>query len=186
MALEASPLFRQVTIQKNSVEPYLKGEALHFILNHEGGGAGPWLNRRLTINIPKQSIIYLVLCLTGILIFVFAGILPDSRTLAELDDEDRGSANSSLKSRRRSAPSRSPSRTKARRRNRRSCPCRRRASCRRPGSTRFPMTFSTAAKMSGMTLVSAIPESQRPDRRRPVSVGERRPPGRISSTSGNF
>jgi len=33
MALEASPLFKQVTIQKNSVEPYLKGETLHFILN---------------------------------------------------------------------------------------------------------------------------------------------------------
>ena len=33
MSLEASPLFKQVAIQKNSVEPYLKGEALHFILN---------------------------------------------------------------------------------------------------------------------------------------------------------
>jgi Tfp pilus assembly PilM family ATPase/Tfp pilus assembly protein PilN len=33
MALEASPLFKQVTVQKNSVEPYLKGETLHFILN---------------------------------------------------------------------------------------------------------------------------------------------------------
>lgn len=33
MALEASPLFKAVTIQKNSVEPYLKGETLHFILN---------------------------------------------------------------------------------------------------------------------------------------------------------
>lgn len=33
MALEASPLFRQVTVQKNNIEPYLKGEALHFILN---------------------------------------------------------------------------------------------------------------------------------------------------------
>ena len=32
MALEASPLFRQVTIQKNIVEPFVKGEALHFIL----------------------------------------------------------------------------------------------------------------------------------------------------------
>jgi Tfp pilus assembly PilM family ATPase len=32
MALEASPLFRQVTIQKNTVEAYIKGEALHFIL----------------------------------------------------------------------------------------------------------------------------------------------------------
>jgi Tfp pilus assembly PilM family ATPase len=33
MALEASALFKQVTIQKNSIEPYQKGEALHFILN---------------------------------------------------------------------------------------------------------------------------------------------------------
>jgi len=33
MALESSPLFRQVVLQKNSVEPYLKKEALHFILN---------------------------------------------------------------------------------------------------------------------------------------------------------
>jgi hypothetical protein len=33
MAMEASPLFRQVTIQKSNVEPYLKGEALRFILN---------------------------------------------------------------------------------------------------------------------------------------------------------
>lgn len=33
MSLEASPLFRQVSIQKNSVEPYLKGEALHFVLS---------------------------------------------------------------------------------------------------------------------------------------------------------
>ncbi len=33
MALEASPFFKQVTIQKNSVEPHLKGETLHFILN---------------------------------------------------------------------------------------------------------------------------------------------------------
>jgi len=33
MILDASPLFNQVTIGKSSVEPYLKGEALHFILN---------------------------------------------------------------------------------------------------------------------------------------------------------
>ncbi|MEI7637197.1 MAG: hypothetical protein WCJ37_07810 [Syntrophus sp. (in: bacteria)] len=32
MALEASPLYRQVTVQKNSVEPFIKGDALHFII----------------------------------------------------------------------------------------------------------------------------------------------------------
>jgi hypothetical protein len=33
MALESSLIFQKVTIQKNVVEPYLKDEALHFILN---------------------------------------------------------------------------------------------------------------------------------------------------------
>jgi Tfp pilus assembly PilM family ATPase len=33
MALEASPLFKQVTVQKNGIEPYGKGDALHFILS---------------------------------------------------------------------------------------------------------------------------------------------------------
>jgi cell division protein FtsL len=33
MLLEASPILRQVTIKKNTVGPYLKGEALNFILN---------------------------------------------------------------------------------------------------------------------------------------------------------
>jgi len=33
MTLEASPFFHHVTIQKNNIETYLKGEALYFILN---------------------------------------------------------------------------------------------------------------------------------------------------------
>lgn len=32
MALEASPIFRQVTVQKSVVEPFVKEEALHFII----------------------------------------------------------------------------------------------------------------------------------------------------------
>jgi hypothetical protein len=32
MALEASPLFRQVTVQKSNVEPFIKDETLHFII----------------------------------------------------------------------------------------------------------------------------------------------------------
>jgi type IV pilus assembly protein PilM len=33
LTLEKSPVFRQITIQKNSVAPFMKGQALHFILN---------------------------------------------------------------------------------------------------------------------------------------------------------
>jgi type IV pilus assembly protein PilM len=33
LLLETSPIFRQVTIQKNTVGPFMKGQALHFIIN---------------------------------------------------------------------------------------------------------------------------------------------------------
>ena len=33
MVLDASPIFRQVTIEKSDVQPYLTGEAFHFTLN---------------------------------------------------------------------------------------------------------------------------------------------------------
>ena len=41
--------------------------------------------QKLNITIPQQSLVYLGLCLTGVLIFVFWGIVPAYRTLAELD-----------------------------------------------------------------------------------------------------
>lgn len=37
------------------------------------------------VNIPKQSMSYIGLCLIGILIFIFAGIVPAARTLAKMD-----------------------------------------------------------------------------------------------------
>ena len=36
--------------------------------------------QKMTVKFPRQSITYLLLCLTGVLIFIFAGILPNSRT----------------------------------------------------------------------------------------------------------
>lgn len=39
------------------------------------------------INIPNQSIIYLLLCLSGIFIFVFAGIIPQYRYLVSLEQK---------------------------------------------------------------------------------------------------
>lgn len=37
------------------------------------------------INIPERSIIYFLICLSGVLIFIFSGIVPGHRSLAELD-----------------------------------------------------------------------------------------------------
>lgn len=33
LLLEASPVFRNIAVQKNAVEPFMKGQALHFIIN---------------------------------------------------------------------------------------------------------------------------------------------------------
>ncbi len=33
LLLETSPIFRQVTIQKNTIAPFMKGQALHFVIN---------------------------------------------------------------------------------------------------------------------------------------------------------
>jgi hypothetical protein len=42
---------------------------------------------KLGIRIPQQSVIYVAVCLIGILIFVFAGIMPAGRSLTELDEQ---------------------------------------------------------------------------------------------------
>lgn len=43
--------------------------------------------QKTEFEIPRQSIKYLVLCLTGVLIFIFLGIVPDYISLARLDKE---------------------------------------------------------------------------------------------------
>ena len=45
------------------------------------------MDKKIGIKIPRQSIIYLVVCLSGILVFVFAGILPYQRSITRLDQE---------------------------------------------------------------------------------------------------
>ncbi|MDD5712015.1 MAG: hypothetical protein PHY31_04560 [Smithellaceae bacterium] len=41
---------------------------------------------KLDINIPQKSVAYLLVCLTGVLIFVLVGIIPMQRSLAARDD----------------------------------------------------------------------------------------------------
>lgn len=44
-------------------------------------------NSRLEMAIPRQTVIYLVLCLLGILIFIVAGIIPSYRGIIKLDQK---------------------------------------------------------------------------------------------------
>ena len=45
------------------------------------------MEKKIGIKIPRQSIIYFLLCLSGVLVFVFAGILPYQWSIAGLDEE---------------------------------------------------------------------------------------------------
>jgi Tfp pilus assembly protein PilO len=41
--------------------------------------------KKASLTIPRQSVIYIVMCLTGVFIFVIGGILPAAKKLTEMD-----------------------------------------------------------------------------------------------------
>lgn len=43
------------------------------------------MDKKIGVNIPERSIIYFFTCLSGVLIFIFIGIVPGNRSLADLD-----------------------------------------------------------------------------------------------------
>ena len=43
------------------------------------------MEQKLYAIIPRQSITYLLICLFGVLVFIFAGLIPSQRSLAKLD-----------------------------------------------------------------------------------------------------
>jgi Tfp pilus assembly protein PilO len=45
------------------------------------------MEAKYKLNIPQRSIAYILMCLTGLLIFLFAGIIPYQKTLKDLDKE---------------------------------------------------------------------------------------------------
>ena len=42
---------------------------------------------KIRFNIPQQNIVYIIMCLAGVLIFLFVGIIPYQKTLKNLDKE---------------------------------------------------------------------------------------------------
>jgi hypothetical protein len=43
--------------------------------------------QKMNLHIPRQSIIYILLCLTGILIFLLGGIVPNSKKMTDMDTQ---------------------------------------------------------------------------------------------------
>jgi hypothetical protein len=113
-------------------------------------------DQKMIVKFPRQSITYLLLCLTGVLIFIFAGILPNNRTMADLSTKT-AAVRFQLDEQRELSPFRKSLQEKSEKKESEILPLPAKGSLVQAKINTLPMTFSTAAKVSGMTLVSAIP-----------------------------
>jgi hypothetical protein len=111
---------------------------------------------KLGIHIPQQSLIYIAVCLIGILIFVFAGIMPAGRSLVELD-EQIADARYKMEEQKTLMPLLQSLQGQSDRKESQILPLPEKGKLPQARIDTLPVTFSTAAKMSGMTLVSAVP-----------------------------
>jgi hypothetical protein len=111
---------------------------------------------KMGIHIPQQSVIYIALCLIGILIFVFAGIIPANRSLVALDGQI-ADARYKLEEQRTLLPLLQSLQGQSDRKESQILPLPEKGKLPQARIDTLPATFSTAAKMSGMTLVSALP-----------------------------
>lgn len=112
--------------------------------------------QKRTVKFPKQSITYLLLCLTGILIFIFAGILPNNRTMAELSAKI-ADVQFRLEEQRSLSPFQKALRDKSEKKESEVLPLPPKGVLAQDKINTLPVTFSAAARMSGMSLVSSIP-----------------------------
>ena len=108
------------------------------------------------IGIPRQSIIYTLLCLTGILLFLFGGIVPNINEMSALDRQEakirfRISEQQAL------APLYQSLQDKSERRISESLPLPARGKLPLDKIDTLPATLMNAAKMSGMVFESAVP-----------------------------
>ena len=109
-----------------------------------------------TMNIPRESIIYLLFCLTGILIFILAGILPNSWTMAELAKQTTD-AQFRLEEKRTLNPFQKSLQGKSTKKESEILPLPEKGKLARTEIDTLPITFDALAKMSGMSMTSAIP-----------------------------
>jgi hypothetical protein len=112
--------------------------------------------RKMTVNIPQQSIVYLLFCLTGIAIFILAGILPNNWTMAELDNQAKD-ARFRLEETRALGPLQKSLREKSTKKESEILPLPQKGKLARTEIDTLPTTFGALAKTSGLSMMSAIP-----------------------------
>lgn len=111
---------------------------------------------KLNIGIPQQSIIYIGLCLIGVLIFVLGGILPASRTLAEMETQT-AIARYRLEEQKTLTPFYQTLIEREGKKESEVLPLPEKGRLPQAKINTLPLNLSNAARMSGMFLVSATP-----------------------------
>src|SRR3989339_1606655 len=111
---------------------------------------------KLGIVIPQKSFIYIGMCLIGVAIFLLGGILPASRTLAELDDQTVA-AQYRFEEQKTLAPFHQTLKASEGEKVSASLPMLPKGKLPQAKINTLPLSLGKAAKMSGMSLVSAIP-----------------------------
>jgi hypothetical protein len=112
--------------------------------------------QKMNLHIPRQSIIYILLCLTGITIFLLGGIIPNGKKMSEMDTQTAeikfrleeqkalGSLHQSLKGKNEKKASDV-------------LPLPAKGILAQAKIDTLPLNLTTAAKTSGLSLVSATP-----------------------------
>lgn len=109
------------------------------------------------LKIPRQSIYYIGLCLTGVLLFIFLGIIPSGRTMAELTAKTED-VRFRIEEQRALAPFYLSLKAKSEKKDSEVLPLPARGKLAQTDIDTLPLVFSTAARKSGMSLASAIPD----------------------------
>ena len=111
---------------------------------------------KLGVNIPQQSLLYIGMCLIGISIFLLGGILPASRTLSELEAQT-ATARYRLEEQKILAPFHQMLEGSENKKDSGILPMPERGKIPQAQINNIPLNLATAARTSGMSMVSAVP-----------------------------
>jgi hypothetical protein len=111
---------------------------------------------KITSYIPRQSIIYLAFCLAGIIIFILAGILPNIWTMEELKKQ-AANVQFRLEEKQTLSPIQKSLHDRSMKKESDILPLPEKGKLARTEINTLPITLGTLAKMSGMSMTSAIP-----------------------------
>lgn len=112
--------------------------------------------KKIDLKIPRQSIIYMALCLAGLLIFIFGGIIPANQKLRDLDEKITA-VKYQIEEQKTLAPLYISFQKQSEKKESEVLPLPPKGKLSPARIDTLPLIFRTAASMSGMSLISAVP-----------------------------